>query len=386
MVKVNKLWGCLAIGCLALVACGGASGTTSGASKGPLVIGATFPLTGSYAAYGETWKNGTLLAADEINAGGGLNGRQIKVQIEDFASDTAKGVQAFTKLADVDKAPVILGGASGAILAQAPVANRDKVVLLNIAAQPPEMRKVAGQFLFSNINDANAEAADLVRYMKEDAGISAAIIYYVDDATGKGQQAGLALATKTYSVRTIDTIAHSLTDENYRTLINKMKSENPPAVLVGSHWEQTGYTLKQAAELGFSPKWFGLSPTVSDTTVNIAGKDAIEGMYTVRSQYDALLTSTATKKFIDNYKKKYKADPDIYAAHAYDAVYQVKQAALAGATDGASFAKELGKMNAQHPFKGVSGEIAFDKDHMVRQPGYIFQVKAGKLVLVKKVS
>jgi branched-chain amino acid transport system substrate-binding protein len=371
---------------IAVVACGGSSPGTQ-QPKEPLVIGAALPLTGGFAAYGETWKNGVVLAQDEINASGGVNGRQLKIQIEDWATDTAKAVQALTKLAEVDKVPVVLGGGSGAILAQAPVANRSKVVLINAAAQTPAMRKVLGQFGFTNINDANAEADDLVRYMKEDLKITTADIYYVDDATGKGQKDGLELAAKNYNVSIIESLSHSFSDNNYRNVINKMKGSKPPAVLVGSHWEQTGYTLKQAAEVGFKPTWLGLSPTESDVTVKIAGKDAIEGFLTIRSEFDAKKDQGTTKKFIDAYKKRFNTDPDVYAAHFYDAVYMTKAAALAGATDGASFAKAFAAYTQKKPFTGgVSGEVGFDAEHMVRQPSYIFVVKNGELSLVKKLT
>ncbi len=372
---------------LALAAATGAAG--SPAAKGEQVtIGAALPLTGGFAAYGTTWKNAVVLAQIDVNRAGGINGRRLNLPIEDWATDTAKSVQAFSKLATVNHANVILGGGSGAILAQAPLSDRYGVPLINAAAQTPAMRGAAKN-LFSNINDANVEAQDLVRFMVKQLGIKKAIVYWVDDATGQGQRDGLLAACKKFGVDVIDVVSHSFTDTNYRTLLAKMKSQNPPAVLVGTHWENMGYTLKQADEIGFHPTWVTLSPAWGAPTLKIAGNAASEGLYTIRSQFDVTQNQGKTKAFVDAYTKRFGSAPDIYAAHFYDAVFLVKAAIerAGGKTDGASIAKALHSFNGhgkKNRFIGVSGAIVFDSQGMTRQPNFIMQVKNGDLAIVKK--
>jgi branched-chain amino acid transport system substrate-binding protein len=378
------------IAALALVSAGSgvARPTANTARVGPqITIGAALPLTGPFAGFGATWINGVKLAWIEINRSGGVNRRPLKVSIEDWASDTAKAVQVFQKFVDVNKAPVVLGGGSGAILAQAAVANRTRTVLLNAAAQTPAMRQ-AGNYVFSNINTADEEALDLVRFMKTKLKIDKAIIYYVDNATGQGQRDGLTAACKKLGVEIIDTVSHSFTDTNYRTVLARMRSKNPPAVLVGSHREHTGLTLKQASEIGFKTTWLGLSPTVGDDTIQIAGRDAIEGFYTVRSQFDVTQNSPRVKKFVQDYKKRFGSAPDIYAAHFYDAVYMVKRAAeQRGAKDGPSFQKAFASLNGhgeKNRFRGVAGPVVFDRDGMVVKSNFILQVTSGNLKLVRQ--
>jgi branched-chain amino acid transport system substrate-binding protein len=371
-----------ALAALAIAGCGGddeqaASG--GGGGDGPVKIGAALPLTGDFSAYAETWRNGMKLAVDEINQAGGIDGRQIEVVTEDWASDDAKAVSVFTKLANVDKVPIELGGGSGAILAQSPIANRSQTVLMNSAAQTPEMRE-GGDFVFSNINDATVEAEELVRYMKEDLGISEALIYYVDNPTGEGGRAALEFAAEQAGVTIIDSVAHSFQDTNYRTVLSRIKQKNPPAILVASHWENTGLSLKQAEGLGLETTWLGLSPTVSDVTVEASGKEAIEGFYTVRSEYDvkAEEEGTPAAEFVSKYEEAFGKAPDIYAAHFYDAVYLIKAAVEKGATDGPSMQKTLAGFDESSPHEGVTGATAFDQDGMVRKDNYILVVKDGK--------
>lgn len=355
-------------------------------AKPQIVIGAALPLTGAFAGFGATWINGVRLAYNQINRAGGINGKRVKLYIDDWASDTAKSVQVFQKFAEVNKVHVVLGGGSGAILAQAAVANRTKTVLLNAAAQTPAMRQ-SGPYVFSNINDANKEAEDLVRFASRKLGIKRATIAWVDNATGQGGRDGLLAAAKRYDIEIIDSVSHSFTDFNYRTVVARIKDKNPPAVFVASHREHTGQLLKQAREAGFGATWLGLSPTVGDDTIQIAGNAAIQGFYTIRSQFDVTQNQPKVKAFVTAYKKAFKSAPDIYAAHFYDAMFLVKAAAeKRGARSGPTFAKAFASYNGhgdKNRYFGVAGPIAFDKDGMVRKSNFIMQVKAGKLVLVK---
>jgi branched-chain amino acid transport system substrate-binding protein len=237
-----------------------------------------------------------------------------------------------------------------------------------------------GDYVFSNINDANVEAEVLVRYMKEELGIDEALIYYVDNPTGEGGRAALEFAAEQLGVRVIDSVAHSFQDTNYRTVLSRIKGQNPPAILVASHWENTGLSLKQAQGLGLDTTWLGLSPTVSDVTVEAAGKEAIEDFYTVRSEYDvkAEEEGTPANEFVTKYQEAFGEAPDIYAAHFYDAVYLTKAAVEKGATDGPSMQKTLMTFNESAPFEGVTGMTAFDQDGMVRKDNYILVVKDGR--------
>lgn len=111
----------------------------------PIRIGAIDPQTGPFAAYGEPVKEGMLLAVDEINAKGGINGRKIELLLEDDAGDPKNAVNAFTKLATVSKVPIIIGPlSSGASMATAPLANQYKVV---------ELATLAGTINLTNAGD-----------------------------------------------------------------------------------------------------------------------------------------------------------------------------------------------------------------------------------------
>lgn len=377
---------CAAVGGLA--ACGG-SGSGSGASgsdTGPVKIGAIMSLTGPNASYGQNYRSGLELAAEQINAKDGIGGRKIKLIEEDTGGDTAKGVQAFNKLALQDKVTGVVTSSSAVALAQVPLITRDKMPTINAAAQDPKLRG-ASQYLFSDINDSNAEAKDLVTYAADKLGIKQADVLWVNDATGQAGDAALQAAAKAKGVTIKSTVSHRLDESDYSSVLSRLKSDNPKAVLVASHVDNMGSILKQAAQMGFHPTWLTLSPTVSGQTVKIAGTDAATGVYTIRSAFDAKQdVAGPSKTFVAAYQKRWNRPPDTYSAHFYDAVYLFKLAieSEGNKTDSASVTAGLAKLNGQGPngtYQGASGPVVFDSDNTVAQPNFVLKYSPeGKLV------
>src|SRR5574342_205384 len=99
--------------------------------QAPIKIGAILPLTGSGASYGVWMKGGTEIAAEEINAAGGIMGRKLQVIFEDHAADASKAVTGMRRLVEVEKVPFTLTSYSSPTLAVQPIAAQHRVVLMN---------------------------------------------------------------------------------------------------------------------------------------------------------------------------------------------------------------------------------------------------------------
>ena len=110
-------------------------------------IGAILPLTGDGAKYGKSAKNGIDLAIEDINKKGGILGRQVKVIYEDSQADASKAVSAFRKIVNVEHIKFILGPLSSTeVLAVAPIANKEKVIILAPAASAPQITYAGGSW------------------------------------------------------------------------------------------------------------------------------------------------------------------------------------------------------------------------------------------------
>ena len=118
---------------LVLTACGGGGSTKAPAANedsDEIVIGVMGPLTGNVAIYGIASTNGTKQAIDEINAAGGILGKQVRLVIEDEKGDTQEAVNVYNKIAESGAAAIIGSITSGPTLAVAELANRDNMLLI----------------------------------------------------------------------------------------------------------------------------------------------------------------------------------------------------------------------------------------------------------------
>ena len=297
-----------------------AMGTAAPVSDEPFVIGAMDALTGVAESYGNPIQQAKLLAVEEINAAGGINGRMLEIVFEDSKCAAADSITAYNKLTDVDGVKIILGTTcSGAMLGAAPLAEREGVILLSASATSPDIA-TAGDYIFRTaINDlqlgidiGNTMWVDGVRNL-------ATITESTDYAEGARRTSvarfeelgGTLVASEAYATETID----------FRSQVTKLINENPDAILLTAQGEVSGGTImKQARELGYTgPMYSEVVPTQPDA-LSIAG-DAATGLKAVVPDED--LSTTAGTDFLTNFEARYGyvAPLPWFQGSAYDDVY-----------------------------------------------------------------
>ena len=287
---------------------------------GPFVIGAMDSLTGPGESYGNPISRAKLLAVEEINAAGGVNGRMLVVILEDSGCAPADAITAYNKLTDVDGVRIILGTTcSGAMLGAAPLAEEDGVILLSPSATSPDIAD-AGDYIFRTaINDAQL-GDDIGNTLWSDGIRSLATITEgTDYAEGARRTAvarfedlgGSVVAEEGYTSETID----------FRTQLTKLFAENPDGLLVAAQTEAAGGTIiKQARELGYTgPIYSEIVPT-GPGALSIAG-DAATGLKAIIPTPD--LDTTTGMRFLEKYRERYgeSAPWPWFMGSAYDGVY-----------------------------------------------------------------
>jgi len=134
------------------------------AQQAPIKIGAILPLTGSGASYGVWMKGGTEMAAEEINAGGGIAGRKLEVIYEDHAADASKAVNAMRRLVEVEKVPFTLTSYSSPTLAVQPIGAQSKVLMMNGGGQSDNLANK--EYLYNNIPVVSNEVGVLSNWLE----------------------------------------------------------------------------------------------------------------------------------------------------------------------------------------------------------------------------
>lgn len=371
-----------------VTACGGSGGSasTSGGSGEQLTLGVTLPLTGETADFGTASQHGVMLAVEQLNAKGGVNGKPIKAVYEDTVNDAAKSVTAFTKLTSVNHAPVVLSGTSAGILAQGPLAARNSTVLFNAGASTPKMRDFgSGKFFFSDINDSDVEADDIAKYVKNELHPASVAMVYSNEPIGEGARSAFQAAAERYGIKIGKQVALNADNHDYRAQVAELKGAHPSVVIAASYYEPLGFFLKEAAQQNLDTTWIGGQTTLNPSTLKTAGAGA-EGYLTIRPSFDAQVAGDGdnpSKQFEAEFVKRFHTEPTSYSAHYYDATMMVAKAVQeTKSTDAETIAEALRKYDDAHPYQGVAGPVAFDKDGMVHQPESMFAVKDGQVVPV----
>ena len=381
-----KTLGIIAVASLAalsLAACGAAPGGNSAASKGT-EIGKTFKLgydlelCGGVAAYGNAGKNGANLAVDEINKAGGINGKQITVISKDNKSDNAEAATVVSNLINNDKVNAVIGSmTSGAVKSMTPNVTKGAVPLVTPAGTDDTLTVTNGKvndYIFRSTFQDSYQGKVLANYTTNELKAKKVVLYY-DNSSDYAK--GIAKSfEKTYTGKIVDKVSFQSGDKDFQATLSKIKSEDYDAIVMPGYYNETGLITKQARELGIEQPILGGDGFADPTFITLAGDAAATNVYYVSGYSAKALANETTTKFIAAYQAKYKSEPSMFDALAYDAVYMVKQAAEDTKAKTSVDVKDgLAKLKG---FKGATGDITVDKDHNPVKDAVVVKLENGK--------
>ena len=285
----------------------------------PIRIGVMESLTGPGETYGTVASQAKQMAADEINAAGGINGRRLEFVVEDSKCGAQDAISAYNKLTKVDGLRIILGpSCSSAMLAVAPLAEADGVILFSGLASNPDIAN-AGDYIFrTQISDVQV-GIDTGNTLWED-GIRtlATITETTDYAEGVRrtsvaqfeQRGGRAVAAEKYQSDTID----------FRTQLAKLFAVNPDALHIAPQSEfSAGAIIKQAREVGYRGPIYAETVSVGTTALDIAG-DAATGMKAITADLDP--DNEKAQEVLADFRERYSyVTLPWQLGSAYDDVY-----------------------------------------------------------------
>ena len=351
---------------LALTAC-------SPSSKNQILVGAALPLTGPVAYYGQSPQKGMAIALDEINASGGINGKRLDVVYADTFG-TAKGaVNAFQKLADVDKPPIIIGaGASIETLAIGKLANDNKIVLLSPVSSAAEISDL-GPFVFRTVPSDAFQANMLAKWVLE-SGYRRVAVMFLTSSWSTSLKDHFTADYIAMGGKILDTESAEVDDTDFRTQLLRTVRSSPPAIVAFLYAKEGGRCLKQARELGITLPFFGGDPWTIEDFRKIAGPAAEGVRFTTPAQYDGTEAQAFRKKYVD----RYGDSPDVYAAHGYDALKLTAEVMRKGAMTGPEIEMAFRQLRG---FNGATGNTTFD-DHgdVISKPFVRMTIKNGQVV------
>lgn len=320
-----------------------------------LKIGAIIPLTGNFASYGEPVRDGMLLAIEEIN-GKKNNTKPIRLVIEDDAGDPKTSVNAFNKLASIDKVPIVLGPlSSGCSMATAPIAENNKVVQISTLAGIPALSD-AGDYVFRIYPSSELGARFSANQAKSITKANKYAILYMNNPFGQTARKIYEDAINNSGGKIVAVESFSDGDQDFRTQITKIKKENPEVLLCSAYWAEGSRILVQMQESKFIVPVFG-EDGWRGPIADIVGENGLKMLYFADIAFGPdFKDDEVMQSFIKSFENKYKKRASTYAATGYDAVYLAKKAIDEAGYQSESIKNTLYKID----FNGALGKLKYD--------------------------
>jgi branched-chain amino acid transport system substrate-binding protein len=366
---------------------------TASSLAADIKIGVAEALSGPAAKYGVAIKNGFTLAADEINAKGGVNGNKLALVIEDEQGKKEEAINAFKKLLFQDRVLMLFGPTlSNSAFAADPIANAAKTVVFGTSNTADGITNMGGFTFRNSVMEADVLPVTTRAAVKQFNIKKVAVIYGNDDAFTKSGYDVFKATLANDKIAVTDTETYAKGDVDFKAQLTKIKASNPDAIVCSCLAEEAANIILQTRSLGMKQAFIGGNGFNSPKLFEIA-KDAADNTV-MGSPWSAENETPANKKFMTDYKAKFGSAPDQFAAQAYDAMHIVaealKKVKLSGALDKDRIALRDALPSIQ--VEGATGKFSFRKAPAVagKEVGYDAQqdaivniAKGGKFVLMK---
>jgi branched-chain amino acid transport system substrate-binding protein len=344
-------------------------------------IGVFMSLTGSTANFGISSTNGIKMAADEINAAGGINGKQVDILVQDDRSDASEAATIVTKFVTQDQVHAILGEvASSRSIAAAPIAQNAKIPMLTPSSTNPEVTK-KGDFIFRSCFIDPVQGAAIAQFAAKSLNAkTAAIMVDRKNDYSTGLEKVINETFTKMGGKIVATQSYQEGDQDFNAQLTSLKGSNPEVIFVPGYYNDVGLIAKQARDKGITVPLVGGDGWDSVQLYAIGGS-ALNGCY-FTNHYSPFDTDPKVQKFVSDYKARYNTTPDALAATAYDAAKIMFDAIKrANSLEGPAIRDALA---ATKDFPGVTGNVTFNKNRDAVKPIVMIEIKDGGTYAVKE--
>ena len=368
---------------LMLAACGG----SSAASSDEIVIGALAPLTGGVAQYGIASSNGTRLAVEEINAAGGILGKQVKLVLYDEQGDPTAATTAYDRLVNEDNMVALIGDiTTGPTIAVAQKAVQDGIPMITPTGTGAAITET-GENIFRTCFTDPYQGELMANYAKEKLNASVvAILYDTGDDYSKGVADAFEATAKELGLTISAKEGYQTGTTDFNAQLTKIKEGNPDVVMAPCYYDAAAIILPQARGMELNAVFLG--PDGYETLsqyIDESNYDVLNDVYYCH-HYAMSDPSEKLAAVMDGYKEMYGEDDESlngFTILGYESMYIIAAAIeAAGSTDSAAVVEALKNLD----YSGVSGNISFAGGQDPQREAVIIQFEGGQEKLLGTYS
>ena len=300
-----------------------------GVSATEITLGSIQDLSGPIAGFGKQSRLGMMLAVDEINEQGGINGRKLKLIVEDSAYDPKRAVLAAQKLVNQDKIFIMLGHLGTAQnMAAMPVQFEKNVINFFPITAAREMYEPFHKLKYSFAATYFDQMRNAVPKMVKDKGAKKVCTIYQDDDFGLEVQRGAEAGLKTIGMELAEKTSFKRGATDFSSQVSKMQASGCDLIVMGTIIRETIGTIGTARKSGYNPTFLASSAGYTDLIHKLGGA-AMNGLYATMTVQNPYLdeASKPIQFWAAKYKTKFNEDPTVFSVYGYTIVDTFAKAA-----------------------------------------------------------
>jgi branched-chain amino acid transport system substrate-binding protein len=384
----NKTWVALALSMVMvfslMAGCGGGAGDSDKAAGDTIKLGFLGATTGSVANYGIPGEKGMKLAIKEINAEGGVLGKQLQGIYEDNKGDNTEIANITTKYITRDKVAALIGDpCTGLTKVAADIAQKNQVVIFSSGATGDGVVEI-GDYVFRNtLLDIFAVPA-VVDWMLDDQGWKKIAVI---TSLNNGYSTALTpVFKKSLEARNANIVIEESVNDgetDFTAQVTKLKNSGADVLVFTGYYTEAALIMNEAQKQNLDIKLIGGDGLYGQDLAKL-GLSAVEEKVIFYCGFATDQPSPETAAFLEKYRAEYNEEPDMFSAQYYDAVYIIADAMeRSGSADPTVYRDELAQLK---DYPGVSGQTTFRADREpIKSPVFLMTVKDGQFALVNKI-
>lgn len=351
-----------------------------------LRFGVADPLTGPSALFGLDQMQAVRWGVEDINASGGVNGRKLEALIVDHQAKPDVGIAVVTRLIQVDKVPAFITAFSNVVKAVAPIANRERTLMLSVGANSPDIKNL-GDYVYTTFPLADVDMRALGTWLYQKQNKRRAAVLYVNHETGTEGAKVFVESFKAAGGQIVLDESYEEQRSDFTSLVLKVRAANPDVVHIHSVVSDFTAIVAQMRQLGLNMQVTSFQTAFNPKMIQELGKGA-EGII-VTALAPSVEDNANLPKYLERWQTAYKRGPVglPYTQYFHDAPYIL-----------AKLFKHV--LDKNEPVNGTTmrqalidirvfdlplvNRITINPDHTVNAPTYFWQVKDGKFQVIDK--
>jgi branched-chain amino acid transport system substrate-binding protein len=354
-------------------------GSIASCTKEPIKFAAVLPLTGAAAVYGQAIKKGIDVADEQAKQTQQF--AELQLSTVDSESDPQNAKKQLTEVYHRGALAAIGGVTSAEALAMVQAADDAGKVLLSPSASLPQLSGISSNF-FRIFPSDFAEGTVMARYAYDNLRLRTGVILAKQETYAKGIQKVFADEFQRKGGKILETVEYPANTTDFLALADRVATLKPDFAYVAAYAEDISRIIRDLRQQQFGGIILTTSSFAAAATITETGA-AAEGTYFTQTAFQPLSSNLPANvaAFVNAFRDKYHEDPDLYAAHGYDALNVLLEAYKQGGTSALKFWKG---MRSVHEYQGVTGVLQFDEKGDVQKFPHVYIVSKGHGVDVEE--